>query len=91
MRNIAKEFDDVITVTSAHGCPAAGNEQLINNFAGLANNPNVVGVIIIGIGCEGVKPEMIISLINTSKPVKVIKVVEEERYKKRNRKRDKDN
>ncbi len=82
VRNIAKEFDDVITVTSAHGCPAAGNEQVINNFAGLANNPNVVGVIIIGIGCEGVKPEMIIELINTKKPVEVIEVVEEKGTRK---------
>ena len=81
-RNIAKEFDDVITVTSEHGCPAAGNEQVINNFAGLANNPNVVGVIIIGIGCEGVKPEMVIELINTKKPVEIIRVVEEKGTRK---------
>jgi altronate dehydratase large subunit len=77
VRGIAREFDDVITVTSAHGCPAAGNEQVINNMAGLANNPNVVGVLIIGIGCEGVKPEMIIDLIDTKKPVAIMEVVNE--------------
>lgn len=77
VRNIAKEFDNVITVTSEHGCPAAGNEQVIRNFAGLANNPNVVGVIVMGIGCEGVRAEMITSLIDAGKPVEVIEVVDE--------------
>ena len=75
--NIAKKYDDVVFATSAHGCPAAGNEQLINNYAGLANNPNIVGVIIIGIGCEGVKPEMIIEKIDSVKPVEIIEVVDE--------------
>jgi altronate dehydratase large subunit len=77
VKGIAREFDDVITVTSAHGCPAAGNEQVINNMAGLANNPNVVGVLIVGIGCEGVKPEMIVALMDTKKPVEIIEVVNE--------------
>ena len=77
VRNIAKEFNDVITVTSEHGCPAAGNEQVIQNFAGLANNPNVVGVIVMGIGCEGVRAEMITELIDPGKPVEVIEVVDE--------------
>jgi altronate dehydratase large subunit len=77
VKGIAREFNDVITVTSAHGCPAAGNEQVINNMAGLANNPNVVGVLIIGIGCEGVKPEMIVDLIDTKKPVEIVEVVDE--------------
>jgi altronate dehydratase large subunit len=77
VKGIAREFNDVITVTSAHGCPAAGNEQVINNMAGLANNPNVVGVLIIGIGCEGVKPEMIVDLIDTKKPVEILEVVDE--------------
>ncbi len=77
VKAIAKEFNDVITVTSAHGCPAAGNEQVINNMTGLANNPNVVGVLIIGIGCEGVKPEMIVDLMDSKKPVEIIEVVDE--------------
>lgn len=77
VRHIASKLDDVITVTSAYGCPAAGNEQVINNFAGLADNPNVVGVIIFGIGCEGVKPEMIIDKMQTQKPYKLIEVVDE--------------
>ncbi len=77
VRHVASKFDDVITVTSAHGCPAAGNEQIMNNFAGLADNPNVVGVIIFGIGCEGVRPEMVINLMETKKPVKIIEVVDE--------------
>lgn len=76
VRHIAGKFDDVITVTSEHGCPAAGNEQVINNFAGLADNPNVVGIIIFGIGCEGVKPEMVIDKMETKKPVEIIEVVE---------------
>jgi len=75
--NIARKFDDVITVTSEHGCPAAGNEQIVNNMAGLANNPNIVGVLIIGVGCEGVRPEFIVEKIDTKKPVKIIQVVEE--------------
>jgi altronate dehydratase large subunit len=82
VKGIARKFDDVITVTSAHGCPAAGNEQVINNMAGLANNPNVVGVIIIGIGCEGVKPEMIVDLIDTKKPVEIMEVVNEQGTRK---------
>lgn len=77
VRNIAKEFTDVITATSAHGCPAAGNEQVIYNFAGLADNPNVVGVVIVGIGCEGVKPEMIVDAMSRKKPIEILRVVEE--------------
>src|SRR6056297_2112040 len=74
--NISKEFKDVLTVTSEHGCPAAGNEQVINNLAGLADNPNIIGVIIVGLGCEGVKPEMVKKEMTVKKPVKIIKVTE---------------
>ena len=77
VHNISKKFDDVITVTSEHGCPAAGNEQVVNNMAGLANNANIVGVLIIGVGCEGVRPEMVVEKIDTKKPVEIIEVVEE--------------
>ena len=59
VNNIARKYENVLTVTSEHGCPAAGNEQVINNLAGLSDNPNVVGTIIIGMGCEGVRPEMV--------------------------------
>jgi altronate dehydratase large subunit len=76
VNGIAKNYENVLAVTSEHGCPAAGNEQIINNLAGLADNPNIVGVIIMGMGCEGVRPEMVQVAMNVEKPVKIIKVTE---------------
>ena len=74
--NISKNFDNVLTITSEHGCPASGNEQVINNLAGLADNPNIIGVLIVGMGCEGVKPEMVRAAMTIDKPVKIMKVTE---------------
>lgn len=82
MDQVARQFDDVITVCSAHGCPAAGNEQVIHNFVGLANNPNVVGVIVMGIGCEGCRPEMVTERVDDWKPVEIVRVVEQKGTKK---------
>jgi len=76
VNGIARKYENVLTVTSEHGCPAAGNEQVINNLAGLADNPNIVGVIIMGMGCEGVRPEMVKEAMTVDKPVKIIKVTE---------------
>ncbi len=76
LKHISTPFEDVIFVTSEHGCPAAGNEQVVNNLAGLADNPNIAGVVMISMGCEGVRPETVREKMTSHKPVSILKVTE---------------
>jgi altronate dehydratase large subunit len=51
---IERECPDVIMVQNAYGC-AFGPQDVMTQFAvltGLANNPNVGAVLIVGLGCE---------------------------------------
>ena len=54
---IANSTSGVIPIFHQHGCDHIGDdrEQIIRTLAGIGNNPNVGGVLLIGLGCENVE------------------------------------
>jgi len=65
-----------VAVTQTYGC---GNDKMVlNNLVGTALNPNVAGVLIIGLGCETLTGEVLLEHINpTWKPVHNITIQDE--------------
>jgi altronate dehydratase large subunit len=49
-KKIADQVEGAVAVTQTYGC---GNDSmLVHNLVGTALNPNVAGVLIVGLGCE---------------------------------------
>ncbi len=65
-----------MAVTQTYGC---GNDSmLVHNLVGTALNPNVAGVLIVGLGCETLTGEILMEKIKPSgKPVYNITIQEE--------------
>lgn len=53
---IGEQNPDVILITHQHGCDHAGadRQQVLRTLTGTCNNPNVCGVLLVGLGCEGI-------------------------------------
>jgi len=74
-RLIANRVDGVVTLSHPFGCDEPGPEpryqgQVINNLVGIAENPNVAGVLVLGLGCEVLKArELTDRLAAAPKPV----------------------
>ncbi|MFP3951187.1 MAG: UxaA family hydrolase [Candidatus Bathyarchaeia archaeon] len=75
-KRIASQIDGAVAITQHHGC---GNDAMVvHNFVGTTNNPNVAGVLIVGLGCESLTAEILEDKIsNTGKPVESIIIQEE--------------
>jgi len=58
---ISKEVPDIISVTHTHGCGHLGEEKehMLRTMAGFCSNPNVGGVLLVGLGCELITPELL--------------------------------
>jgi altronate dehydratase large subunit len=58
---ISREVPGTVCVTHAHGCGHLGaeKEHMIRTMSGFCGNPNVAGVLLIGLGCELITPELI--------------------------------
>ena len=58
VQEIARRIPGVIPILHQHGCDQMGAdlEQTLRTLAGLCSNPNVYGVLIVGLGCENVTP-----------------------------------
>lgn len=54
VEQIAKTDADIVPITHQHGCTHMGadTEQVLRTLAGTCNNPNVGGVLLVGLGCE---------------------------------------
>lgn len=54
---IAERVDGAVATPHDHGCAQLGadNEQTRRTFLSLAQNPNVAGVVVVGLGCEEVQ------------------------------------
>ncbi|OGD44751.1 hypothetical protein A3K69_01255 [Candidatus Bathyarchaeota archaeon RBG_16_57_9] len=75
-RKIADQVPGTVAVTQTHGCGA--DSMLVHNLVGTALNPNVAGVLIVGLGCETLTGEMLMEQIEPSgKPVHNITIQEE--------------
>lgn len=70
---INRTLPEVITLTNTYGCGSIGNDAavMIRTLAGIANNPNVAAVLVIGLGCEGLGAERLANSIK-GKPVECL-------------------
>jgi altronate dehydratase large subunit len=58
---ISREVPGTICVTHQHGCGHLGAEKqhMIRAMTGFCGNPNVAGVLLVGLGCEMLTPELL--------------------------------
>ncbi|MBU2509864.1 UxaA family hydrolase [bacterium] len=58
---ISRLVPGTVTVSHPHGCGHIGQEKdhMIRVMSGVCNNPNVSGVLLVGLGCEMLTPELI--------------------------------
>ncbi|MHC4594264.1 MAG: UxaA family hydrolase [Planctomycetota bacterium] len=79
VEQIAKTDTDIVPITHQHGCTQLGadTEQVLRTLSGTCNNPNVGGVLVIGLGCETVSANDIASRVdNSGKMVKTLLIQE---------------
>ena len=60
-RMISQDLPGTVTVTHPHGCGHLGaeKEHMIHAMASFCSSPNVAGVLLVGLGCELITPELI--------------------------------
>ena len=70
---IKRALPKVVPVINNYGCGSGGNDAavMIRTLAGIANNPNVAAVLVIGLGCEGLGAERLANSIK-GKPVECL-------------------
>jgi len=58
---ISNEMPGTICVTHQHGCGHLGDEKehMIRAMTGFCGNPNVAGVLLVGLGCEMLTPALL--------------------------------
>ncbi len=79
-QRITEIVQGTVTFIHQHGCAQVGNdyEQTFRTYAGLGKNPNVYGVIVLGLGCETHQARSIADAIKVSgKPVVTVSIQEE--------------
>lgn len=66
VERICRMNEDVIKITHQHGCDhlPSDRDQVIRTLVGIANHPNVGGVLLVGLGCENVTVDAIFSRIS---------------------------
>ena len=68
---IAKDIPNTVVITQYYGC----NRDLMleNQFIGLASNPNVAGILLVGLGCESLTVDVLESKIDKlGKPMETV-------------------
>jgi len=60
-QTISREVSGTVYITHPHGCGHLGEEEehMVRAMAGFCSNPNVAGVLLVGLGCELLTPELI--------------------------------
>lgn len=58
---IADRVEGAVSAPHDHGCAQIGadNDQTERTFVGLAQNPNVAGTVVVGLGCEHVQSDAV--------------------------------
>ena len=58
---ISKEVPGTVSIIHPHGCGHLGEEEehMVRAMAGFCSNPNVAGVLLVGLGCELLTPALI--------------------------------
>jgi len=70
---INRALPEVVPVINNYGCGTVGSDAaiMVRTLAGLGNSPNVAAVLVIGLGCEGLKPDYLANSIK-GKPVECL-------------------
>lgn len=75
-KRIADQIDGAVAVTQHHGCEF--NEMVASTLIGIGCNPNVAGVLLLGLGCESLTSEILAEGIRrTGKPVEILTIQQE--------------
>lgn len=75
-KQIAAQVEGAVAITQTYGC--AHDDMVVHNLAGAALNPNVAGVLIVGLGCETLTGDTLLERIGkTWKPVFNITIQDE--------------
>jgi altronate dehydratase large subunit len=75
-RKIAAQVEGAVAVTQHHGC--GYDEMVANTLIGAGRNPNVAGVLLVGLGCESLTSDVLAEGIRPSgKPVETLVIQEE--------------
>ena len=75
-RKIAAQVEGAVAVTQHHGC--GYDEMVANALIGAGRNPNVAGVLLVGLGCESLTSEILAEgIAPTGKPVETLVIQEE--------------
>ncbi len=81
INRISREVPEALCVTHAHGCGRGGPRDLQILFrvlSGLVHNPNVGGVVLVGLGCEISNTKNLSPLIKgAAKPIEIFNVQED--------------
>lgn len=79
-QEIANHVDGAVLIDNQHGCNhmRKDHEKVFDVLVGMASNPNVVGVLYIGLGCETIPTREIAQQAKkTGKPVECLIIQEE--------------
>src|SRR3989344_8758278 len=71
VQKLAALDGNVIPVTHPHGCDHIGDDrlQVLKTLSGICNNPNVGGILLVGLGCENVSANEIHRNISTKNKI----------------------
>lgn len=76
---IASNVPGAVSIYNQYGCGQIGRdlEQTFRTLVGLGQNPNVGAVLVVGLGCEALRPEKLAEKIAISgKPVEMVLIQE---------------
>lgn len=67
VERVARTDGDIIPITHQHGCTHMGadTEQVLRTLSGTCGNPNVGGVLLVGLGCETANVDDVASRIDS--------------------------
>lgn len=75
-RKIAAQVEGAVAITQHHGC--RNDPMVANTLIGTGRNPNVAGVLLVGLGCESITCEMVAKGIESAgKPVESLVIQDE--------------
>jgi len=77
---LGRIYPDAIVLTHRQGCAQLGadKDQAARTLAGLGKNPNIAGVLVVGMGCESITAEYLADEISkTKKMVETLVVLDE--------------
>lgn len=70
-KRIASQVEGAVAVTQHHGC--GFDEMIANTLIGVGCNPNVAGILLVGLGCETLTSEILAEgIVPTGKPVDIV-------------------